>query len=73
MTEYTHAKDGKITFYKRDQMSRLFELSFTKAYCIDYQEHFEHKSDEPMQIKMTISTKDMKADNALFGNKWAVA
>ncbi|WP_338815843.1 type VI secretion system tube protein TssD (plasmid) [Bernardetia sp. Wsw4-3y2] len=73
MTEYTHAKDGKITFYKLDQMSRLFELSFTKAYCIDYQEHFEHKSDEPMQIKMTISTKDMKADNALFGNKWAVA
>ncbi|WP_375563434.1 type VI secretion system tube protein TssD (plasmid) [Bernardetia sp. OM2101] len=73
MTEYTHAKDGKITFYKRDQMARLFDLSFTKAYCIDYLEYFDHKSEEPMQIKMTISTKDMKADNALFGNKWATA
>lgn len=71
MTEHVNAKDGKITFYKRDQMARLFDLSFTKAFCIDYTEHFHHDSDEPMQIKMTISTKDMTADNALFGNKWA--
>ena len=72
MTDYTQAKDGKITFYKRDQMARLFDLSFTKAYCVDYLEHFDHKSEEPMQIKMTISAKDMKADNTLFENKWAL-
>ncbi|WP_338794263.1 type VI secretion system tube protein TssD [Bernardetia sp. MNP-M8] len=73
MTEHVNTKDGKIIFYRRDQMARMFELSFTKAFCIDYAEHFNHQSAEPMQIKMTISTKDMKANNALFGNKWAVA
>ena len=72
MTEHLHAKDGRITFFRRDQMARLFHLSFTKAFCIDYTEHFHHYSDEPMQIEMTISTKDMKAEAVLFENKWAI-
>lgn len=72
MTEYTNAKDGQITFFRRDQMARLFDLSFKKAFCIDYTEHFHHYSDEPMQIKMTISAKDMKAETALFENKWSM-
>lgn len=71
MTEYVHTKDGKVTFFRRDQMARMFHLSFTKAFCIDYTEHFHHHSDEPMQIKMTISTKDMKAETAVFENKWS--
>lgn len=73
MTEHVNAKDGKITFYKRNVIARLFDLSFKKAFCIDYTENFNHQSAEPMQIKMTISTKDMKAEEALFENKWAIS
>lgn len=72
MTEYTSTKDGQITFFRRDQMARMFQLSFKKAFCIDYTEHFHHYSDEPMQIKMIISTKEMKAETAFFENKWAL-
>ena len=73
MTQYRSPKNGKITFFRRDQMVRMFQLSFTKAFCIDYTEHFHHHSDEPMQIKMTISAKAIKAEKAIFENRWAIA
>ena len=73
MTQYQHYKDGQITFFRRDQMARMFHLSFAKAFCIDYTEHFHHSSDEPMQIKMTISAKAIKAEKAIFENRWAIA
>ncbi len=73
ITEHTHTKDGKITFYRRDQVARMFHLSFSKAFCTDYIEYFNHHSDEPMQIKMTISAKEITAENTVFENKWAIA
>ncbi|MEN7551942.1 type VI secretion system tube protein TssD [Rapidithrix thailandica] len=72
MVEHIHTKDGKITFFRRDERARLFHLNFQKAYCIDYQEHFNHHSDVPMQIQMTISVKKMHAEKAEFENKWAL-
>ncbi|MDR2123215.1 MAG: hypothetical protein LBP34_08840 [Flavobacteriaceae bacterium] len=52
-------KDGAIIFYKRDAMSKMRELKFEKAICIDFREEFDTINNEPMKITLVISTKNM--------------
>ncbi|MEN7551266.1 type VI secretion system tube protein TssD [Rapidithrix thailandica] len=72
MVDPAHTKDGKITFFRRDEHARLFHLRFQKAYCIEYHEHFNHDSNVPMQIQLCISVQKMHAEKAAFENKWPV-
>jgi hypothetical protein len=63
-------KDGKITFYRRDAMSKMKELSFVKAFCIDYDEQFSSTNDIPMKITMEIVSKELIFGDSEFLNNW---
>jgi hypothetical protein len=41
-------KEGTITFYKRDAMSKLMEIKFETAYCVHRTENFSNKGTDPM-------------------------
>jgi hypothetical protein len=47
-------KDGKITFYRRDALSKMKELDFKKAFCINYHEQFTSTTDIPMKITLEL-------------------
>jgi hypothetical protein len=70
MLEANQTKDGKITFYRRDAMSKMKELSFTKAYCIGYHEQFTSTTAVPMQITMEFTAKELTFGEAKFSNHW---
>jgi hypothetical protein len=63
-------KDGKITFFRRDAMSKMKELSFEKAYCIGYDEQFTSTNDISMKITLEIVTREMAFGEAKFLNNW---
>jgi hypothetical protein len=63
-------KDGKITFYRRDAMSKMKELTFEKAFCIGYEEQFNSTTDISMKIIMEIVTREMAFGEAKFINNW---
>ncbi|MEN2401046.1 type VI secretion system tube protein TssD [Flavobacterium sp. MC2016-06] len=48
-------KDGIITFYKADGMSKFSEVKFQKAYCVSLAEKFEANGTLPMRQIITIS------------------
>ncbi len=68
MISSTSLKNGTITFYRRDTFSKLKTLDFTEAYCVDYNESFDHKGEHPMQIAFTLSAKKLKLNNSEFEN-----
>jgi hypothetical protein len=63
-------KDGLITFYKRDAMSRLLEIQFKKAHCIQFKEKFNAIDTNPMRIALTISARTLKFNHLEFHNDW---
>ncbi|MDP5199145.1 type VI secretion system tube protein TssD [Flavobacterium sp. DG2-3] len=48
-------KDGIITFYKHDGMSKFKEIKFEKSYCISHKEIFEADGNLPMRQIIQIS------------------
>jgi hypothetical protein len=63
-------KDGKITFYRRDAMSKMKELTFAKAFCISYDEQFTSTTEVPMKITMEFVAKELTFGDAKFSNNW---
>ena len=63
-------KDGKITFYRRDAMSKMKELTFTKAFCIGYDEQFTSTTEVPMKITIELVAKELTFGDAKFSNNW---
>ena len=63
-------KDGKIVFYRRDALSKMKELSFTKSFCVSYDEQFSSTTDIPMKITMEVVAKDLTFGDAKFSNNW---
>src|SRR5690349_12468730 len=51
MVHTTQVKSGTVTFFRRDNMSKLKTLEFVDAYCVDYYETFDHIGDNPMQMQ----------------------
>ena len=43
MISPTQTKKGTVTFYRRDNMSKLKILEFADAHCVDYYETFDHQ------------------------------
>jgi hypothetical protein len=70
MISPTQTKSGSITFYRRDTMSKLKTLEFTDAHCVDYYETFDHVGDNPMQIQVTLSSREIKLNDSEFKNNW---
>ncbi len=72
MTDEHSFKDGKITFFKRDQDSKMKELEFKQAACIDYTESFHAHSTGPMTIAFTISAKELHVGGNAHANNWPI-
>ena len=70
MIQPTMTKSGKIVFYKRDNMSALKTLEFKDAACVEYHEFFQHNTETPMQIKLTLSARELKLNSSQFKNNW---
>ncbi|RAV27883.1 type VI secretion system tube protein TssD [Sinomicrobium soli] len=70
MISPTQTKDGSITFFKRDAMSRLYRIEFSKAYCIQFKEHFNAQNTSPLQTYLTLSARRMKVEDVVFENTW---
>lgn len=63
-------KDGKIVFYRRDALSKMKELNFKKAFCINYHEQFTSTTDIPMKITLELIAKELTFGDAKFSNNW---
>lgn len=63
-------KDGKIVFYRRDAMSKMKELQFVKAFCINYREQFTSTSEVAMKITLELVAKELTFGDAKFSNNW---
>jgi len=70
MISPTQTKNGIITFYRRDAMSKLKTLEFTDAHCVGYHEIFDHRGEHPMQIQLTLSARELKLNDSTFTNNW---
>jgi ABC-type uncharacterized transport system ATPase subunit len=70
MISITQLKSGKLTFFRRDSMSKLKVLEFIDAHCIDYFETFNHLGEDPMCIQLTISAREIKLEDSLYTNNW---
>ncbi len=63
-------KSGLITFYRRDNQSKLKTLQFIDAHCVDYYETFNHNGESPMQVQITLSAREIKVNESQFKNNW---
>lgn len=70
MISPTQTKSGTVTFFRRDNMSKLKTLSFTDAHCIDYIEEYTHDGEHPMQITIQLSAKELKLNESSFKRNW---
>jgi hypothetical protein len=70
MLNSTLTKDGKIVFHRRDAMSKMKELSFIKAFCINYREQFTSTNDVPMKITLELVAKEITFGDSKFSNNW---
>jgi hypothetical protein len=70
MVSPTQTKSGTITFFRRDNMSKLKTLEFSNAHCVDYYETFDHVGDNPMQVQISISAHELKLNDSEFKNNW---
>ena len=70
MKEPEQTKDGTIVFFKRDAMSILQEVKFSKGFCIKLTENFDAVSSRPMQKRIVISAKTITIGDMNFENQW---
>lgn len=63
-------KDGIITFFKRDAMSRLLQIEFQKAQCIRFKEKFNSVDNEPMHINFTLTARNLSFNHVKYINDW---
>jgi hypothetical protein len=59
-------KDGTITFYKPDGMSKFLDIKFKKAYCIAYHEKFRSSGTMPMHQIITILEPRREPENKVI-------
>lgn len=70
MISPTQVKSGDITFYRRDEMSKLKSLEFADAHCVAYNETFDHQGTHPMQVEIKLSARELKLNDSSFKNNW---
>ncbi|KMQ67977.1 hypothetical protein ACM39_11640 [Chryseobacterium sp. FH2] len=70
MLDHSLVKNGKIIFYRRDAMSKLQEVNFEKAYCIEFAEYFNANNDQPLQIEMKLIAKKLHVNGSVHEKQW---
>lgn len=63
-------KDGIITFFRRDAMSKLQEIHFTNGFCISMKEQFDAIDHTPMRIGVRLSAQKINFGLASYENAW---
>ncbi|KMQ68623.1 hypothetical protein ACM39_08995 [Chryseobacterium sp. FH2] len=70
MLDHSLVKNGKIIYFRRDAMSRLQELTFEKAYCIEFAEHFNANNNQPLLIEMKLIAKKFNLNGTVHEKQW---
>lgn len=70
MVSHSQIKNGKITFFRRDAISKMREFEFNEAYCVSYDEIFISDNSTPMQIQFSISAKEISMNGSKFTRSW---
>ena len=75
MTSKTMAKDGEVIFMQSaDADKELKRIKFEKAYCVEFEEHWEDQTENTGLAhyeEITISCKKMEVAGAVYRNQWA--
>jgi hypothetical protein len=70
MISSTQTKNGKLTFFRRDAISKMRELQFSEAYCIKYEEKFVAYNTMSMNIEILVSAKDITMNGSKLARNW---
>lgn len=70
MVSNTQTKNGKLTFYRRDAISKMRDLQFKEGYCIHYDELFIAYNTMSMRIEVVISEKEINMNGSQFARNW---
>jgi len=70
MVSNTQTKNGKLTFYRRDAISKMRDLHFKEGYCIHYDELFIAYNTMSMRIEVVISAKEINMNGSQFARNW---
>lgn len=70
MVSYTHTKDGKVIFYRRDAMSTMKNVTFKNGYCVSFHKSFRSEGTVPMTTEILITSNEVKIGNTVFENNW---
>lgn len=62
--------NGSINLYEADFETKLKEIQFEEAYCIQYVEIFSGELEDNMVTKLTISAEKLSVGNIDLDNKW---
>ena len=68
----TMMRNGKIRFFRRDGQSRMADLEFWDAYCIDLSESFSAYSSKAMTLQLILSPGIVRFRHAVFEKHWKV-
>ena len=66
------AKEGTITFYKRDAMSKQGEIEFETTYCVAYTERFSSTGNTPMVQHLQLSPGKITYGGVVYEESWNV-
>ena len=70
MVSNTQTKNGKLTFYRRDAISKMRDLQFKEGYCISYDELFIAYNTMSMRIEIVVSAKEINMNGSQFVRNW---
>ncbi|MCG8698487.1 MAG: hypothetical protein MI922_10570 [Bacteroidales bacterium] len=68
----TMMRNGKIRFFRRNGQSRMADLEFWDAYCIDLSESFSAYSSKAMTLQLILSPGIVRFRHAVFEKHWKV-
>jgi len=66
----TMTKKGYIRFYKRDAISKFFDLEFWDCHCVYNENQFDAASDTHATISLTLSPAIFRIRDNLFQKQW---
>ena len=70
MISNNQTKNGKLTFFRRDAISKMRELVFNDGYCIGYDEKFFATTNVPMNVEIVVSAKEIIMNGSKFSRNW---
>lgn len=70
MIDPAHTKNGKITFFRRDAISKLQQITFKNAFCVFLSEHFNALDQQPLQLNIKISAQWFELNGSAYEKRW---